>query len=123
MPITSQRTCRAPCHQQRLVFLYPWAYPRAAKEDVLTWWMMPEPGFQKPMPYLAPADDRKSYTSLFVVIACCRSATPPKELFLPPAGHGPRQRMQFPWRPDRRKRISSHGWGKTSAGYPARRQC
>lgn len=27
--------------------------------------MMPEPGFQKPMPYLEPAEDRKSYTSLF----------------------------------------------------------
>ena len=31
-----------------------------------TWWMMPEPGFQKPMPYLAPAEARKSYTSLLV---------------------------------------------------------
>ena len=44
--------------------------------------MMPEPGFQKPMPYLAPADDRKSYTSLFVVMACSRSATPPNLPFL-----------------------------------------
>ena len=39
--------------------------------------MMPEPGFQKPMPKLDPADDRKSYTSLFVRTACSRSATPP----------------------------------------------
>lgn len=28
----------------------------------LTWWIMPDPGFQNPMPYLAPADARKSYT-------------------------------------------------------------
>ena len=63
-----------------LIAMEHWEGPR-----VLTWWMMPEPGFQKPMPYLAPADDRKSYTSLLVVIACCRSATPPNELFLPPA--------------------------------------
>ena len=39
--------------------------------------MMPEPGFQKPIPKLDPADDRKSYTSLFVRTACSRSATPP----------------------------------------------
>ncbi len=25
-----------------------------------TWWMMPEPGFQKPMPYFAETDSRKS---------------------------------------------------------------
>lgn len=42
-----------------------------------TWWMMPEPGFQKPMPYLAPAEARKSYTSLLVWMAAARSATPP----------------------------------------------
>ena len=28
-----------------------------------TWWMMPLPGFQNPTPYLAPADDKKWYTS------------------------------------------------------------
>lgn len=44
--------------------------------------MIPDPGFQKPMPYLAPAEDRKSYTSLFVLMACARSAGPPKELSL-----------------------------------------
>lgn len=33
-----------------------------AIRDELTWWMMPDPGFQNPMPYLAPADARKSYT-------------------------------------------------------------
>ena len=50
--------------------------------------MMPEPGFQKPMPYLAPADDRKSYTSLFCLMAYARSATPPNLLSLRHAAHG-----------------------------------
>ena len=44
--------------------------------------MIPDPGFQKPMPYFAPAEDRKSYTSLFVLMACARSAGPPNELSL-----------------------------------------
>ena len=39
--------------------------------------MMPLPGFQKPMPYLAAELDRKSYTSLLLVLACAKSATPP----------------------------------------------
>ncbi len=43
-----------------------------------TWWMIPEPGFQKPTPYLAPAVARKSYTSTLVLIANLRSAVPPK---------------------------------------------
>lgn len=30
-----------------------------------TWWMIPEPGFQKPTPYLAAAVARKLYTSSF----------------------------------------------------------
>ena len=30
-----------------------------------TWWMMPEPGFQKPTPYLAAEVARKLYTSWF----------------------------------------------------------
>lgn len=30
-----------------------------------TWWIIPEPGFQKPTPYLAPAVARKLYTSWF----------------------------------------------------------
>jgi len=43
---------------------------------------MPDPGFQKPMPKLEPAVDRKSYTSLFVFTACSRSASPPNLPFL-----------------------------------------
>ena len=35
--------------------------------------MMPEPGFQKPMPYLAETVRRKSYTSLFDCSAARRS--------------------------------------------------
>lgn len=53
-----------------------------------TWWMMPEPGFQNPMPYLAPAEARKSYTSLFCFTACFKSATPPNLPSLPaPTNH------------------------------------
>lgn len=39
--------------------------------------MMPEPGRQKPTPYLEPAVARKSYTSLLVLTAWLRSASPP----------------------------------------------
>ena len=56
--------------------------------------MMPEPGFQKPMPYLAPADDRKSYTSLFCLMAYARSAAPPNLLSLRHATHGKHVRPQ-----------------------------
>ena len=38
---------------------------------------MPEPGFQKPRPYLAVAVDKKSYTSLLMDMARSRSLTPP----------------------------------------------
>jgi hypothetical protein len=38
---------------------------------------MPLPGRQKPMPNLAALEDRKSYTSLFTLLATARSATLP----------------------------------------------
>ena len=41
-----------------------------------TWWMMPEPGFQNPMPYLADTDSKKSYTSALVSMAASRSTWP-----------------------------------------------
>lgn len=39
--------------------------------------MMPEPGCQKPNPYLAPAELKKLYTSLLVSLALARSLSPP----------------------------------------------
>jgi len=39
--------------------------------------MMPEPGFQKPRPYLAVAVAKKSYTSWLMAMARSRSLTPP----------------------------------------------
>src|SRR6185295_18863256 len=38
-----------------------------------TWWMIPEPGFQNPMPYFADTDRRNSYTSEFTSSANFRS--------------------------------------------------
>ena len=39
--------------------------------------MIPEPGFQKPMPYLADTVRRNSYTSLFTSSANLRSMSAP----------------------------------------------
>ena len=50
---------------------------RGAPPRRTIWWMMPEPGRQKPMPNLAPAEARKSYTSLFCADAAARSLTEP----------------------------------------------
>ena len=47
-----------------------------------TWWMMPEPGFQKPMPYFAETVRRNSYTSEFTSTACLRSMSAPTRAWM-----------------------------------------
>src|SRR6476620_1479543 len=47
-----------------------------------TWWMMPEPGFQKPMPYLALTDRKNSYTSEFTSSALRMSASAPTRAWI-----------------------------------------
>ena len=42
-----------------------------------TWWMIPEPGFQNPIPYFAETLRRNSYTSEFVSSAVVRSGAAP----------------------------------------------
>ena len=42
-----------------------------------TWWMIPDPGFQNPMPYFALTERRNSYTSEFVSSAVLRSMSAP----------------------------------------------
>ena len=39
--------------------------------------MIPAPGTQKPIPYLAPHDERKLYTSALSLFALVRSSTSP----------------------------------------------
>jgi len=47
-----------------------------------TWWMMPEPGFQKPSPYFADTLRRNSYTSEFWSSALARSAPAPTRAWM-----------------------------------------
>ena len=47
-----------------------------------TWWMMPAPGFQKPMPYLLLTLSRKLKTSLLLFSASCRSWAAPTRAWI-----------------------------------------
>ena len=47
-----------------------------------TWWMIPEPGFQKPRPNFADTVLRKSYTSEFVSSAAARSISAPMRAWM-----------------------------------------
>jgi hypothetical protein len=47
-----------------------------------TWWMIPEPGFQKPMPYFAETVRRNSYTSEFTSSAVLRSGSAPTRAWI-----------------------------------------
>ncbi len=47
-----------------------------------TWWMIPEPGFQNPMPYFALTERRNSYTSELVSSAVLRSMSAPTRAWI-----------------------------------------
>ncbi len=99
-------------HRDKLMTARSWSHCACSDIAVLgrAWWMMPEPGFQKPMPYLAPADDRKSYTSLFCLMAYSRSATPPYLLSL--------QHLSKAWFASQQdsEPLQQHGSSKVSTG-------
>jgi hypothetical protein len=79
----SQHNCHNPVPYTQPSKPYNTTQPlNTTLDSTQTWWMMPLPGFQKPTPYLAPAVDRKLYTSLLTSLACVRSASAPNELFL-----------------------------------------
>ena len=47
-----------------------------------TWWMIPDPGFQKPMPYFAETVRRNSYTSELASRAFFRSISAPTRAWM-----------------------------------------
>ena len=51
--------------------------PGKAYCSKITWWIIPAPGFQKPIPYLLETEARKSYTSLLASLAVAKSVTAP----------------------------------------------